>query len=56
LIIGGGIVKTHSTIIFPIIQSGSRSEIALNSAVFILSIVLVSALIDKVFCYVKEAK
>ena len=56
LIIGGGIVKTHSTIIFPIIQSGSRSEIALNSAVFILSIVLVSAIIDKVFSYVKEAK
>jgi putative spermidine/putrescine transport system permease protein len=56
LIIGGGIVKTHSVIIFPIIQSGSRSEIALNSLLFIISIVFVNWLIDKVFSYVKEAK
>jgi len=55
LIIGGGIVKTHSVVIFPIIQSGSRSEIALNSFLFIVTIVIINYLIDKLFSYVKEA-
>lgn len=46
-LIGGGTVKTLPILLFPVMQSGNRAEVAVYSMVFILTAMAVTFLIEK---------